>query len=188
MVTIVSGLPRSGTSLMMQILGKGGVQLLTDDLRKADKNNQKGYFELEKVKKMMLDSSWLVEAEGKAVKIIAQLLNFLPKHLDYKILFMERNLDEVISSQAKMIDNLGTGEKKIDLNTLKVTYNRQIKKIKEELTQSSRVTILYVSYHELIENSENEINKINKFFDFKLDPIKMLTAIDRSLHHEKKMV
>ncbi|OYV85360.1 MAG: sulfotransferase family protein, partial [Planctomycetia bacterium 21-64-5] len=106
-ITIVSGLPRSGTSLMMQMLDNGGIQVVTDGSRTADVDNPKGYYEFEKVKAIQRDTSWLAEARGKAVKMVSQLLYHLPGDERYRIIFMERDFDEMLASQEKMLARLG---------------------------------------------------------------------------------
>src|SRR5580692_4579151 len=95
-IIIVSGLPRSGTSVMMQMLDHGGVEVVTDHVRTADTDNPKGYYELEKVKKVKADATWLPATRGKAFKMVSQLLYDLPPGEKYCILFMERNLEEVL--------------------------------------------------------------------------------------------
>src|SRR5690349_19374505 len=106
-IIIVSGLPRSGTSLMMQMLAGGGVEILTDAIRTADDDNPRGYLEFEPVKKTKQDSSWVPAARGKAVKMVSQLLYDLPPAERYRIIFMSRDLDEVLASQEKMLARLG---------------------------------------------------------------------------------
>ncbi len=103
MITIVTGLPRSGTSLMMKMLEVGGIPPLTDRARVADEDNPKGYYEFERVKKLPQDTSWLPEAEGKAVKMVSMLLYDLPKDRAYKIIFMRRQMEEILASQKKML-------------------------------------------------------------------------------------
>ena len=105
-IVIVSGLPRSGTSLMMQMLSSGGLPVMTDDARPADVDNPRGYFELERVKAIRKDSSWLPQARGKALKMVSLLLYDLPADERYRILFMERDMEEVLASQRKMLDRL----------------------------------------------------------------------------------
>src|SRR5262245_34520180 len=104
MIVVVSGLPRSGTSLMMQMLQAGGMPLLTDDLRPADTNNPKGYWEYEPVKRLQQDNTWMHKAEGKAVKVISVLLQYLPPQHTYKIIFMQRPMQEVLASQTVMLE------------------------------------------------------------------------------------
>src|SRR5438132_3246059 len=106
-IIIVSGLPRSGTSLMMQMLDKGGVEVVTDHVRTPDIDNPRGYYEFEKAKKIKEDASWLPEMRGKAFKMVSQLLYALPPTEQYRIIFMERNLDEILLSQEKMLKRLG---------------------------------------------------------------------------------
>src|SRR5438270_5105425 len=105
-IIIVSGLPRSGTSLMMQMLDQGGVEVLTDNIRTADTDNPRGYYEFEKVKKIKQDASWLPQTRGKAFKMVSQLLYDLPASEQYLIIFMERDLDEMLLSQEKMLERL----------------------------------------------------------------------------------
>src|SRR3954447_18868200 len=106
-ITIVSGLPRSGTSLMMQMLDGGGVEVVTDHVRTADTDNPRGYYEYEQVKAIKRDTSWLPATRGKAFKMVSQLLYDLPPAETYRIIFMERDLDEVLRSQEKMLTRLG---------------------------------------------------------------------------------
>src|SRR5438132_4951320 len=102
-ITIVSGLPRSGTSLMMQMLDNGGIEVVTDNIRTADTDNPRGYYEYEQVKKIKEEKSWLPQTRGKAFKMVSQLLYELPANEGYRIIFMQRDLDEMLLSQEKML-------------------------------------------------------------------------------------
>ena len=108
-IVVVSGLPRSGTSMMMQMLEAGGVEPMTDGVRPAEERNPKGYYELEMIKDLEdgVDEVWLREARGRAVKIIAFLIRHLPETFNYKVILMDRRLAEVLSSQTKMLTTLG---------------------------------------------------------------------------------
>lgn len=106
-ITIVTGLPRSGTSLAMQMLAAGGVEPYTDGERTADEDNPRGYLELEAVKRLKQSTDWVASARGKAVKVISHLLDDLPNGEAYRVVFVERDLDEVLASQAKMIARRG---------------------------------------------------------------------------------
>src|SRR5262245_15575927 len=106
-IIVVSGLPRSGTSLMMQMLDNGGIEVVTDNVRAADTDNPRGYYELEKVKRVKQDASWLPQARGKAFKMVSQLLYDLPASERYLVVFMERDFDEMLLSQEKMLQRLG---------------------------------------------------------------------------------
>ena len=121
-IVVVSGLPRSGTSMAMKMLEAAGLSMVVDGLREADEDNPKGYFELERVKDLAneTDWSWLDSARGKAIKIISYLLKELPDTHNYKVIFMRRDLNEVLASQAKMLDRRGESnetdnERMIDL-------------------------------------------------------------------------
>src|ERR671934_2987374 len=107
MIVIVSGLPRSGTSLMMQMLHAGGMPLLIDEQRPPDTDNPNGYWEYEPVKRLQQDNSWMHKAEGKAVKVVSALLQYLPPQHIYKIIFMQRPMQEVLASQAVMLERRG---------------------------------------------------------------------------------
>ena len=128
-VVVVSGLPRSGTSLMMQMLEAGGVPILTDGERACDADNPKGYYEYEPVKALQNgDSDWLDKAEGKAVKVISFLLRHLPQKHRYRVVFMNRNLDEVLASQEKMPVTRGQ-QKHTGYAEMKRLYEHQFKAV-----------------------------------------------------------
>src|SRR5882724_8514008 len=129
MIVIVSGLPRSGTSLMMQMLQAGGMPLLIDDRRPADADNPNGYWEYEPVKRLQQDNSWIPKAEGKAVKVVSALLQYLPPQYTYKIIFMQRSLQEVLASQAVMLQRRGTQGSKADDTTLATVFEQHLERI-----------------------------------------------------------
>ena len=107
-ITVVSGLPRSGTSMMMKMLEAGGIPPVTDELRTADEDNPKGYYEFERVKAMdQGDTSWVVGARGKVVKVISALLKHLPPGEQYRVVFVRRNMPEILASQRKMLIHRG---------------------------------------------------------------------------------
>lgn len=184
MITIVSGLPRSGTSLMMQILERAGMEILSDGLRKADDNNLRGYYEYEKVKTLIKDNSWLGEAEGKVVKVISGLLAFLPDSYEYKIIFMQRDIDEILCSQAKMLERLGIPQK-ADPKSLKMTFEKQLVMSIKMISQQTNMEFIEISYRKLVLDPESEIKKINEFFGNGLSDTKMCEAIDKTLYRER---
>ncbi len=181
-ITVVSGLPRSGTSMMMQLLSAGGLDLFTDNERKADENNKKGYFEHEAVKNLANNKNWLPEANGKAVKIIAQLIPHLPLNYRYKIIFMERDLDEVISSQQKMLNRLGKNVKQTA--NLEDIFESSVSDVKNWISEQTNIDIIYVNYANVIENPDIEIIRINEFLGGGLDEIKMKSTVDVKLRRE----
>lgn len=184
MITIVSGLPRSGTSLMMQILEAGEMDILTDNVRQADENNLRGYYEYEKVKSLQKDNTWLKDAEGKAVKVIAQLIPYLPDNYEYNFIFMERDIDEILISQNKMISNLKGKQSTVSIEVLKKTFEAQLNKVKYLL--SNHTNIVYVNYYSLLHNGEEVINHINDKLDLNLNVNKASQVIDYNLYRSKK--
>lgn len=186
-VLIVSGLPRSGTSMMMQMLGAGGVDPFTDKVRQSDENNPKGYFEHEKVKRMREDKSWLREAKGKAVKIVAQLLPSLPKAegFSYRIIFMDRNLDEVVDSQKAMLDRGTQKGANLPPERLKKVFQMQLRQVKTFLA-IRKIPALFVDYGEAITFSQSTAARVNAFLGGNFDEEKMASAVDSSLHRQRR--
>lgn len=185
MITVVSGLPRSGTSLMMQMLEKGGMAVLTDAVRKPDQNNVRGYYEYEKVRSLARDPSWIAEAEGKAVKIIAQLLFFLPRNFKTRILFMERNMDEIIASQSRMLQNLGQTGADLDPAVLIQTFQKQMDQAKMFITQAPNTEWMSVSYNELLNDPGPVAEQVKPFLGDSLSVPDMLSAVDDSLYRTR---
>jgi tetratricopeptide (TPR) repeat protein len=181
-VIIVSGLPRSGTSMMMQILDAAGLDILTDKIRNADDNNPKGYFEFEPVKSLARDSSWLDQADGKAVKVIAQLLKFLPDGYKYKVIFMKRDVNEVIISQQKM---LGKDSKVFPL-ALSETFKKELNRIENWFQIHPNFEVVYTDYSNLILKPDVEICKICDFLQIDYsNKQRMIGTVDSTLYRTK---
>jgi len=125
-ITIVSGLPRSGTSMMMRMLEAGGMEIVMDG---PDEDNPRGYYEFEQVKKIKEDSSWLEDCKGKAVKMVSMLLYHLPEKYHYKIIFMQRDMQEMLTSQALMLKRLGKEDEGISDEVIAEKYEKHLKKI-----------------------------------------------------------
>jgi len=181
-ITIVSGLPRSGTSMMMQILQAGGVELFYDNIRLPDENNPKGYFECEKVKSLAKNNSWVVDAKGKALKVIAQLLYYLPNNINYNVIFMQRNIEEIMISQQKM---LGKNETSTYSTSISEVFKKELEKVKNWADKEPHINILYLNYSDIIHNPLPEIKKIADFLPYDLQEDKMLTEIDLKLYRNK---
>lgn len=189
-ITIVSGLPRSGTSLMMKMLEKGGMKIITDDIRKADIDNPEGYYEFEPAKKIKEDASWLKDARGKAFKIVSMLLLDLPLVETYKIIFMERKLDEVLASQKKMMNrNKPDRDRSQDLDDSSMgdIFDNHLTKIKEWLPKQKNIDVLFVHYNTLINSPEPEIDKIISFLDMPVNKTDMIEAIKSDLYRNRSL-
>src|ERR1700733_8049037 len=153
-VIIVSGLPRSGTSLMMQLLATGGIEAVTDHIRTPDYDNPRGYFEFERAKKVKHDAAWLPEVRGKVVKMVSQLLYDLPATERYRIIFMERDLNEVIASQDKMLARLGRPGAPHE--TIARAFSLHLAGLQHWLAEQANMAVLRVRYAELMEHPAAE--------------------------------
>jgi hypothetical protein len=186
-IVIVSGLPRTGTSLMMQLLHAGGVPVLSDSHRAPDVSNPRGYFEYEKVKSLPADSSWLAEACGKALKVIAQLVPFLPRGFEYQVIFMQRDMDEVIQSQSTMIEKLGKLPA-ADPHVLALAFERNLGAAREFISHQPQTTTEYVDYHELVTSPDTLIERLIRFLRRPdLDRRAMIDAVDMQLYRSRRI-
>jgi hypothetical protein len=186
-VWIVSGLPRSGTSLMMMMLESAGIPPLTDHQRSADKDNPRGYYEFERVKKLRQgDKEWLQQAQGKVVKVISALLAYLPQEYHYQVLFMQRALPEILASQKKMLINRGEDPEKINDEEIAQSFKSHLAQVVDWLSNQKNFSTYYVDYNRLLKESEPEVHDINQFLGGKLDESRMLAAIDPSLYRQRK--
>lgn len=185
MITVVSGIPRSGTSLMMQMLTAGGMPALTDGLRSADANNPRGYFELESVKSLGRNPEVVSQAEGKVVKIISSLLPSLPKQFQYRVIFMLRPLEEVVSSQNRMLERLGKEVPATPRTAVIAAFQEHLKKITSWLDQQANMSVLYIDYPAVLQQAQEQTAKISAFLKLELDTAAMIRQIEHSLHREK---
>lgn len=186
-VTIVSGLPRSGTSMMMMMLEAGGVATLTDGIRVADEDNPKGYYEFERVKKIKEDRAWLQDAKGKVVKMISQLLLDLPPEYSYKIIFMRRRMEEILASQKEMLIRRGThkqdGPGDDEMGKMLGMHVQQVLKKMDEM---DNVALVEIDYNEMLKNASDNIPRINEFLGGDLNTQAMAAIIDKSLYRQRK--
>jgi predicted AlkP superfamily phosphohydrolase/phosphomutase/tetratricopeptide (TPR) repeat protein len=183
-ITIVSGLPRSGTSMMMQMLDKGGMSILTDGVRDADKSNPKGYYEYEAVKRLGKDQSWMGEARGNVVKIVAPLLFNLPGNYEYKIVFMQRDMGEVLRSQQVML-----GQTKEQAEAYPVVlanaFTKNLEQAEAWAKRSPNVEIIYVPYAEVIESPLEVAENVNSFLGGSLNIEQMVGVVDPELYRNR---
>ncbi|NLF69210.1 MAG: sulfotransferase [Candidatus Anammoximicrobium sp.] len=185
-IIVVSGLPRSGTSLMMQMLASGGVLVVTDRLRPPDADNPRGYYEFEKVKTIKQDSSWLPEIRGKALKVVSQLLYDLPLGERYRIIFMERDLDEILASQEQMLARLGRTSPPRE--ELRRSYRLHLERLHEWLGRQPHVQVLRVSYNQLLRQPAREADRVCEFLGAAPDADAMAACVDPSLHRNRSNV
>lgn len=181
MIVIVGGIPRSGTSLLMQMLESGGMEILTDGKREKDESNQRGYYEYEPALKICEDDSWMLNAEGRAVKILTHLIKCIPRGYDYKVFFCTRNLDETIDSQDRMMGRETTNREK-----LKESLEKYRDEIWIWLREQENVELFEYDYNMLMRNKKNYVRAINIFLGEILDEKKMLGVIDEDLYRQRR--
>jgi len=185
-ITVVSGLPRSGTSMMMRMLDAGGVSALTDNVRKADDDNPRGYYEFEPVKRTKKDATWLEKAGGKVVKMVHLLLMDLPLDREYRVIFMRRNLEEIISSQDVMLKRLGKNRDDLTSEQLINGFEAQINEVDRWIDDKPNFKLLYTSYNEIIADPAPHVHKINEFLGGNLNTEAMCRVVDASLYRQRK--
>jgi hypothetical protein len=178
---VVSGLPRSGTSMMMQMLDRGGVDILQDELREADISNPKGYYEYEPVKALYKDNSWLGKARNMGIKVVAPLLRYLDGQYRYKVIFMNRDIHEVIQSQQKM---LGKNSEVFPVH-LYNQFQHLLKSVTSWQKIEPGVEILYIHHKDVIENPEKVAEQVSKFIGKPLDVPAMASVVDPNLYRNK---
>ena len=186
-ITIVSGLPRSGTSMMMKVLEAGGLPTLADHLRAADIDNPNGYYEFEPVKSTREDPSWLMQAGGRVVKMVYKLLYDLPQGRSYRVVFMQRALKEVIASQNAMLARLGKADAggRGDEHTLVGALASEVAACKAWLKGHPNFAVVYVNYNRMVEAPAEQVAALNVFFGGALDEAAMLEAVDQKLYRQK---
>jgi hypothetical protein len=186
-IIVVSGLPRSGTSMMMQMLHAGGLETVTDGQRTPDESNPEGYFELERVKDLEHsdDMSWLLGARGRAVKIITFLLQHLPPTHNYKVIFMNRRLDEVLTSQTKMLSTLGESHDPGDLE-MRQMYINHLARTKSLLAHRPCFDVHHVRYHEVIDDGVTQARAVSRFLGGGLDVDAMIGVVRPELYRNRR--
>lgn len=185
-VILVSGLPRSGTSMMMKVLEAGGLPVLIDGLRAADTDNPEGYYEFERVKELDKgDTAWVRDAQGKAVKVISALLEYLPRDYQYRVIFMNRNIDEVLKSQRKMLLHRGEDIDAVNDREMAELFSKHVAKVKAWLRTQPNFSVLEVDYNAMMQDPAPYIRSINQFIDNTLDEQAMAQMINPDLYRNR---
>ncbi|MBM4110777.1 MAG: sulfotransferase [Phycisphaerae bacterium] len=184
-VIVVSGLPRSGTSLAMQAIHAGGIEPVTDGERVADPDNPRGYYEFERVKALRTDKAWLDGAAGKVVKVIHMLLPELPDDRPYRVVFMERELGEVLASQSTMLARSGRAGAALAPERLRAVYEQQLRQVHEWLAARPNFTVLRVPYRSFVNDPTEQVARLATFIGVPMDQQAMVKAVDPSLYRNK---
>jgi hypothetical protein len=185
LIVIVSGLPRSGTSMMMRMLDAGGVPALTDNVRQADVDNPRGYYEFEPVKRTKEDPSWLDRAPGKVVKMVYRLLYDLPPDHTYHVIFMRRHLKEVIKSQDVMLERRGKAGGKLTDDKLIELFQQQLKEFDDWFTRQPNFKRLDISYNDVLQDPTPAVTALNEFLGGQLNTAAMLKVVEPELYRQR---
>ncbi|MFC1849925.1 sulfotransferase domain-containing protein [candidate division CSSED10-310 bacterium] len=187
-IIIVSGLPRSGTSMMMKMLEAAGLGIVSDGVRTADDDNPKGYYELERIKDLdkNKDKSWLKDLRGKVVKIISFLLKELPRNNNYKVIFIERNLKEVIASQNKMLTHRQESGGNVSDDKMITNYENHLWKIKYLLRNAPQFQVLYLNHRDVLQKPQEQAAKVNVFLGGTLNELEMAGVVDPNLYRNRE--
>ena len=186
-IIVVSGLPRSGTSMIMGMLSAGGVPLVLDGVRTADEDNPKGYYELERVKELdkTSDESWLADARGKGLKVISFLLRHLPDAYDYKIIFVRRSMPEVLASQQKMLERRGEHPGDTDDEEMAQLFAAHLDRVERQLAGRSNCDVLFVEHGQTVAAPVAVARQINEFLGGYLDVDAMTKVVDAQLYRNR---
>jgi len=185
-VIVVSGLPRSGTSMMMKMLEAGGLPVLTDNIRVPNDDNPQGYYEFERVKKLPDgDTAWLDEAVGKVVKIITQLVIHLPDSHSYRVLVMRRSIPEILASQAKMLERRGEAGGGVSDEQMSALFEKHLKQVYAWMDQQPNLEYIDVSYNEALSDPIPTIERIHAFLGGNLDTAAMAQVVDPGLYRNR---
>ncbi len=186
-IVVVSGLPRSGTSMMMKMLDAAGIPIMTDAIRTADIDNPKGYFEFERVKDLEKDPdrSWVRDARGKALKVISFLLKDLPDENAYQIVFMRRDIDEVLASQNKMLEHRGEDDATDDA-IMAEAYRNHLASVRIMARKKPNWSIVEIRYDEAIRDPAAVAQRVNEFLGGRYDVKRMVEAVDEKLYRNRK--
>ena len=186
-IIIVSGLPRSGTSMMMKMLEAGGIAPYTDNIRTADEDNPKGYYEFERVKKLPDgDNEWLPDARGKAVKVISALLEHLPAEYNYRVLFMQRKMEEILASQKQMLIRNGEPADSVSDEQLAEMFTKHQAKVNAWLANQPNFSVIYMDYNQMLAEPAKYANQANELLGGIMEPQAMAAVVDANLYRQRK--
>ena len=187
-ILVVSGLPRSGTSMMMKMLEAGGIAPLTDEIREADSDNPRGYYEFERVKKLDKgDTEWLPQAEGKVVKVISALLRHLPgDNYRYKVIFMRRHMPEILASQRKMLVHRGEEADRMDDERMADLFAKHLRDVEQWLAQAENVDVHYVHYSDALQDPQTTAERVAQFLGRDLNVERMVGVVDPKLYRNRR--
>ena len=184
MITIVSGLPRSGTSLMMQMLVAGGMRALTDKVRHPDEDNPRGYLEWEPIKRLPREPSLIFSAEGMAVKVVSELLTSLPLGPEYRVVFLERPLAEVLQSQEAMLRRQGKMDA-VETDAVARAFRQHLADLRDWLASREDVAVCRIGFRKLLHDPSAQSSAVRDFLGIPLDVEAMSRQVDQRLYRNR---
>ena len=174
--------------MMMQVLEAGGIPALKDDIRAADEDNPKGYYEFERVKQIAHDQAWLENAQGRAVKMVSALLLQLPNTYTYKVVFMSRQMQEILASQNRMLSRKGEPPNAVGDEKMALLFQKHLDQVTQWIGEQPNIQVLYVNYNEVMAEPLEQIERINQFLGNRLDVEKVSGVVDRTLYRQRHAV
>jgi hypothetical protein len=168
--------------MMMQMLEAGGIPVLTDGIRVPDEDNPRGYFEFEPVKRTKEDASWVEQARGKVVKMVSMLLFDLPPRERYRVIFMTRDMDEMLASQAKMLARQGPAPSGAENAAMADLYRKHLAKVRDWLARQPNFQVIYVSFNDVLKDPARCVADVVRFLDGAVDAAAMAELVDRTLY------
>ncbi len=184
-IAVVAGLPRCGTSMMMRMLEAGGLPVLVDGVRRPDEDNPRGYYEFERVKQLKVDKAWLPEARGRVVKMVSALLPELPGGHHYRVVFMERDMAEMLASQQAMLARQGEAPDDRPVEQQVAAFSGHVASLFAWLDRQPNFAVLRVSYNEMLDDPRSQIDRVNGFLGGTLDTAAMVAVVDHALYRQR---
>ena len=172
--------------MMMRMLEAGGMTVLTDGIRTADEDNPKGYYEFERVKQIEQDTEWLDDARGKAVKMIAALLKHLPPNYDYEIVFMRRDIREVLASQRRMLVHRGETPDTVSDARMAELFKSHLKRVESWLAEQPNMSVLFMDHGCVLADPQEQARRVSEFLTYPLDAQAMAAVVDRTLYRQRR--
>jgi predicted AlkP superfamily phosphohydrolase/phosphomutase/tetratricopeptide (TPR) repeat protein len=183
-ITVVTGLPRSGTSMMMQMLVAGGVTPYTDGRRQADEDNPRGYFEHEDAARLHRETAWIPQARGKVVKVVAHLLPYLPSGQRYRVVFLHRKMEDVIASQSAMLTRLGRGGARLTSAALQRAYTRQLLEVQRWIQRTPGIEVIAIGYETALADPQGAGARLANFVGEPFDAEAAARAVEPVLRRQ----
>ncbi len=171
--------------MMMGMLEAGGIPSFADGVRAADEDNPRGYFEFERVKQLALDDEWLEQATGKSIKVISALLERLPPRFEYRVVFMQREMNEVLASQRAMLERRGRGGDQPDDARMGALFSKHLAKVRAELANRPELRVCYIEHRDAIASPQRTAATVNAFLDGDCDESAMAGAVEARLYRQR---